>query len=94
MLSMVLQTVVSQQMLPDKNGGMVPAFEIMHTNNAIRSMIRDNKNHQISNVIAASQNEGMITMDQAILELYKSGHITKETALDYADAPDMLRRQL
>ena len=94
MLSMVLQTVVSQQMLPDKNGGMVPAFEVMHVNSAIRSMIRDNKSHQISNVIAAGSREGMITMDQAILELYRAGKITKETALDYADAPDMLKRQL
>lgn len=94
MLSMVLQTVVSQQMLPDKNGGMVPAFEIMHTNNAIRSMIRDNKNHQISNVIAASQNEGMITMDQSILELYRAGIITKETAMSYAENPTVLQRQL
>ena len=94
MLSMVLQTVVSQQMLPDKNGEMVPAFEIMHTNNAIRSMIRDNKNYQIGNVIAASQNEGMITMDQSILELYRAGVISKETALDYAENPTVLQRQL
>lgn len=94
MLSMVLQTVVSQQMLPDKNGGIVPAFEIMHTNNAIRSMIRDNKNHQISNAIAAGQNEGMITMDQSILELYRAGMITKDTAMNYAENPIVLQRQL
>ena len=94
MLSMVLQTVVSQQMLPDKNGGMVPAFEIMHVNSAIRSMIRDNKSHQINNAIAAGAKEGMVTMDQAILELYRSGIITRETALDYADTPDLIRRQM
>lgn len=94
MLSMVLQTVVSQQMLPDKHGGMVPAFEIMHVNSAIRSMIRDNKSHQINNVIAAGNREGMNTMDQAILELYRNGLITRETALDYADTPDLIRRQL
>lgn len=94
MLSLVLKTVVSQQMLPDKDGGMVPAFEIMHTNNAICSMIRDNKNHQINNVIAASQSDGMITMDQSILELYRNGMITKETALDYAENPAVLQRQL
>ena len=94
MLSMVLQTVVSQQMLPDKNGGMVPAFEIMHVNSAIRSMIRDNKSHQINNAIAAGAKEGMVTMDQAILELYRNGSISKETALDYADTPDLIRRQM
>ena len=94
MLSMVLQTVVSQQMLPDKNGGMVPAFEVMHVNSAIRSMIRDNKSHQITNTMAASNQEGMITMDQAIVELYRAGLITRETALDYADAPELVKRQL
>jgi len=94
MLSTVLRTVVSQQMLPDKNGEMVPAFEIMHVNSAIRSMIRDNKNHQINNAISAGSREGMITMDQAILGLYRAGIISKETALDYADAPDMMLRQL
>ena len=94
MLSMVLRTVVSQQMLPDKNGGMVPAFEIMHVNSAIRSMIRDNKSHQINNAIASGNREGMVTMDQAILELYQKGLITRETALNYADTPDLIRRQL
>ena len=52
-LSMVLRTVVCQQLLPDKDGGMVPAYEIMQMNNAIRSLIRDNKTHQIDNAIAA-----------------------------------------
>lgn len=94
MLSMVLQTVVSQQMVPDKSGDMVPVFEVMHVNSAIRSMIRDNKSHQINNVIAASNQEGMITMDQALVELYRSGIISKETAMDYADAPAQMQRQL
>ena len=81
MLSMVLQTVVSQQMLPDKNGGMVPAFEIMHINSAIRSMIRDNKSHQINNAIAAGSREGMVTMDTSLMQLYEQGRITKDTLL-------------
>lgn len=58
-LSMVLRTVVSQQLLPDQNGGLVPAFEIMHMTPAIRSMIRDSKSHQIDNAIAAGSNDGM-----------------------------------
>ena len=94
MLSVVLRTVVSQQMLPDKNGGLVPAFEIMHVNSAIRSLIRDNKNHQINNAIASGQAEGMITMDQSILALYRAGLITREVALDYADFPEQLSLKL
>ena len=81
-------------MVPDVNGGMVPVFEVMHVNSAIRGMIRDNKNHQIASAIAAGSREGMITMDQALLELYREGLITAETVLENADAADLLRRQL
>lgn len=93
-LATVLKTVVSQQLLPDTEGGMIPACEIMHMNSAIRSMIRDNKNHQIDNAIASGTKEGMISMDQAILALYQGGKITKETALLYADKPDQIKRNL
>ena len=93
-LSMVLRTVVSQQLLPDQNGGMVPAYEIMHVNSAIRSLIRDNKSHQIDNVISSSGGEGMISMDQSILALFKSGNISAQTALEYSDNPDQIRRRL
>jgi len=93
-LASVLRTVVSQQLLPDVHGGLVPAYEIMHTNSAIRSLIRDNKNHQIDNAIASGGGEGMISMDQSILALYRAGEITRETALENADRPEQLQRQL
>ena len=93
-LSMVLHTVVSQRLLPDVEGGLVPAYEIMHMNAAIRSMIRDCKNHQIDNAIAAGGGEGMKAMDQSILELYQAGIITRETAMDYADHPEQMLRRL
>ena len=93
-LSTVLRTVVSQQLLPDKHGGMVPACEVMQMNSAIRSMIRDNKNHQIDNAIVSGGKEGMISMDQSILALYRAGKITRETALHYADHPEQLKRNL
>lgn len=93
-LATVLKTVVSQQLLPDREGGMIPACEIMHMNSAIRSMIRDNKNHQIDNAIASGAKEGMVSMDQAILALYHEGKITKETALLYADRPEQIKRSL
>jgi twitching motility protein PilT len=93
-LSMVLRTVVSQQLLPDQKGGLVPAYEIMHMNPAIRNMIRDSKTHQIANAIAAGGGEGMMTMDQSILALYQSGEVTMETALAAASDPEQLRRRL
>ena len=93
-LSMVLHTVVSQRLIPDKEGGLVPAYEIMHTTPAIRSMIRDSKSHQIDNAIAAGVGEGMCSMDQSILKLYQDGIITRQTALDYADHPEQMQRRL
>ena len=94
MLSSVLRTVVSQVLMPGTDGESIPAFEIMHVNSAIRSMIRDNKNHQINNAIASGSREGMITLDQSIIELYRAGKITRETALDFANTPDLVARQI
>ena len=93
-LASVLRAAVSQQMLPDVEGGIVPACELMWVNSAIRSLIRDNKTHQINNAIAAGGGEGMISMDQAIQALYRSGQITRETALEYADNPEQMQRSL
>ena len=94
LLSSALRTVVSQELLPDKDGSMVPAFEIMHTNSAIRSLIRDSRNYQINRVISSGGGEGMISMNQSILALYRSGEITRETALDHAVNPEQMQRQL
>ena len=44
--------------------------------------------------IAAGGREGMISMDQSILELYRAGRITRETALDYCDNPEQLERRI
>jgi twitching motility protein PilT len=57
-------------------------------------MIRDNKNHQIDNAIASGSREGMISMDQAILQLYREGKISRETAEHYSEKPELLKRQI
>ena len=93
-LSMVLQAVISQQLIPDIEGRSIPVFEIMRLTPAIRNMIRDNKVHQIEGVISTSSQEQMRSMDQSLLELYKKGRITRDTALKYALNPDMLKRKL
>jgi len=93
-LSMILRTVVSQQLIPGVDGNMIPAFEIMHVNSAVRNMIRDNKSHQIDMAIAAGGDEGMISMDQYIAGLYEAGKITRQTALDYADNPEQMERRI
>lgn len=93
-LSMVLQTVISQQLVPDVNGHNIPVFEIMRLTPAIRNMIRDNKIYQIDGVIASSSQADMKSMDNSLLELYRNRQITRETALKYSSNPEMLKRKL
>ncbi len=93
-LSMVLQAVVSQQLIPAKDGTLLPVFEIMLVNAAIRNMIRESKVHQIDNAIYSGSNQGMIAMDADIYRLYSEGKITKENALIYASNPETLAKKL
>lgn len=93
-LSTVLKTVVSQQLLPDQEGGLVPAFEIMHLNDAIRTQIRERKVHQMAMALAAGASEGMTTMDQSILQLYQAGTIDAETARKYAENREQMVRRM
>ena len=93
-LSQVLKTVISQQLLPTVDGGLAPAFEIMHLNNAVRTMVRESRIHQLDNVIQTSGAEGMISMDESILRLVKAGRISKEVALRAAMNPDQLKRKM
>lgn len=94
-LAMVLQAVISQQLIPTADEtGVVPAFEIMFVNSAIRNMIRENKVHQIDTVIFSSASEGMVSMDNSLLDLFKRGVITRRDALLYSANPDMLAKKL
>lgn len=93
-LSMVLQAVVSQQLVPSVDGKLVPAFEIMSMTPAIRNMVRDHKIPQIEGQLYSSASEDMISMDTSLLNLYKKNRITAETALEFATNPEMLKKRL
>ena len=93
-LSMVLQAIVTQQLVPDINGELIPVFEIMTVTPAIRNMIRDHKIPQIDGILYASNKPDMISTDMSLLNLYKEGKITKETALNYATNEEMLKKKL
>lgn len=93
-LALSLDTVICQKLLPTKDGKLVPSFEILHVNDAVRSLIRESKTHQIANVISTGAAEGMITMDQYMMKLYEKGSITKDTLLMNCENPDQIRRRL
>ena len=94
-LATLLEAVVSQQLQPtaDKKG-RVAAFEIMFPNSAIRNLIRESKAHQIPSIIQTSRADGMITMDDALFDLYRARKITKEEAISFAQDKTSLLRKL
>jgi len=93
-LSMVLDAVVSQQLVPAIDGGVVPAYEIMTVTPAIRNMIREKKIAQIDGLLYSSSKEDMISMDQSLLNLVKANKITRETALTFATNQELLARKI
>lgn len=95
-LATVLECVVSQQLLPtdDVEGGRCAAFEVMVANPAIRNLIREGKTFQIPSMMQTNRKSGMITMDDALYELYMKRRIDRETALEFAQDYTYLLRKL
>ena len=93
-LAMVLRAVVSQQLVPALDGSLVPAFEVMMVNPAIRTMIRDSKVHQIDGILASSARGEMFSMDMSLMQLFQKGIISRETALNYAANPEQMAKKL
>lgn len=94
-LASVLESVVSQQLIPTSDGkGRVAAFEVLHANSAVKNLIREAKLHQISTIIQTNKKQGMMTMDDAIYELYLRRQIDAEKALNFSQDPIALERKL
>lgn len=95
-LCAILEAVVSQQLMPKADGsGYVVTYEVMFKNKTIQKMIRDKKIDEISDYLNSDEakSQGMVSMDTTIMNLYKKGLVTKETALDYAfDRREMAKK--
>ncbi len=83
-LSAVLQAVCSQRLVPAIAGGRVCAAEIMVINQAIKSLIRDGKTHQIDTAIQTGVAQGMQTMDRTLVKMIQTGIISYDDAREYA----------
>lgn len=90
-LSEVLIGICSQQLLrrADKKG-RVAAFEILIGTQAVRTMIREGKGHQVNNVIMTGKKEGMKLLDQNLKELIHNEVVTGEEAARYAEEPETM----
>jgi len=94
-LANVLGGVVSQRLIPRASGkGRIVACEIMAANSAIKSLIREGKDHQIQSIIQTSAAEGMITMDQVLADYVSRGEITLEEALQWTSDPRAFKQMV
>ena len=93
-LGMVLQGVISQQLIPTQKGQILPAFEIMIANNAIRNLVRETKAHQIESVIYSSASEGMITIDTYLFNMVKDGQILPAEAIRHSSNSEQMKKKL
>ncbi|KKU21718.1 MAG: twitching motility protein, partial [Candidatus Azambacteria bacterium GW2011_GWC1_46_13] len=90
-LSATLLGVFSQRLVPRIEGGRIPVGELLIANAAVRNLIRENKSHQIDLVIETSAEEGMISLNRALVEMVKQREISLEQAELYSLNPAEMR---
>lgn len=83
-LSGSLIGIFSQRLIPRVSGGLIPAYELLINNNAVSTLIRDARTHEIRSVIQTSSQEGMIDMDRSLAELVHKGEVTVEHAYEHS----------
>ena len=93
-LAGALRAVITQVLLPTTGLGRLPAFEKMIVTTAVASQIREGRAHQIANQIQTGRNEGMVSLEQSLVALLRSGRVSVEAALAVAPDPEGLRRAL
>lgn len=89
-LSSVLKGIISQRLIPRLAGGRVPAVEVMLSSPAVASNIRDGKTHLLDSAIETSKDMGMITLEDSLTQLVRTGQISLEVARGFANHPDTL----
>jgi len=91
-LSLSLEGVLSQRLVPTLDGKRIPAVEILIATNAVRAVIREGKTHLLDNIIQTSGEFGMISLEGDLTRLVREGAISLETAKKYAVRPEEIIR--
>jgi twitching motility protein PilT len=79
-LSAALSGIVYQQLIPRIGGGMVGAFEVLVANHPVRNMIHEGKTNQLRNCLLTGRKDGMITLEESLSALVRSGKVSYEDA--------------
>lgn len=86
--------VFSQRLIPRISGGLIPAYELLINNNAVSTLIREARTHEINTVIQTSSQEGMIDLDRSLIDLVRRGEVTVEHAYEHASDPKTFENYL
>ena len=91
-LSLNMKSIVAQQLIPKPDGsGRVLCAEILINTPLMADLIRKGDIHEMKGLMSRSRQNGMLTFDQALYDLYKEGEITYEDAINHADSANELR---
>ena len=94
-LASVLEGVVSQRLVPNKQGGRTAAIEILKKTARIEQLIMENRDYEIPDAIFEGKEiYGTQTFDQALLDLLREGRITEEVTLEYATNPSDMKLKM
>ncbi|MBU3935169.1 PilT/PilU family type 4a pilus ATPase [Patescibacteria group bacterium] len=93
-LASVLTAVISERLVPNREGGLSAAFEILTGTGAVRNSIREGKTYMIDNIIQTSMEVGMVTLETSLARLVKEGKVEEEVALSYSMHPSELMNSL
>lgn len=89
-LALNLRAVISQRLVVGVDGRRLPAVEVLINTPHIRDLLRRGQVHELKEAMDRSLDDGMLTFDQSLYQLYKDGKIDLEEALDKADSRDGL----
>src|SRR3989338_6818684 len=89
-----LIAIFSQRLIPRISGGQVPAYELLINNNAVSSLIREGRTHEINVIIETGLREGMIDMNRSLADLVRRGEITPDNAYLHSFNPKGLEKLL
>ncbi len=85
-LASLMVGVLCQSLVPRAIGtGRIAAVEVLLANSAVKNLVREGKIYQLPNVIRTSRDEGMITLDESLVDLYRREKIDRDTVFDYCN---------
>ena len=92
-LSLILQLIICQKLVPRKDvPGRIVAMEILRNTRSVANIFRLGKLEQIYGTMEAGYSDGMITMDQCLIDMAVANKISRETALLFANSDDIITR--